>query len=588
MNTIRTILMQTASLCTVLLITASLCCPPQVYSQTPPGAQSDNSSIRSWRLALGASIIGSPMAQTGSVAAVCDDNSLRVASQEGRLLWSFRDRRPLLPWLTRSREGTNYVGTRNGELLAINRAGKLIWRLDLADPLTQAPIIGFDGRLFVPTRNRLRAVSAAGRLLWSRELPGPIENMTFEPNRGGLLASSGRALIHLSPWGHLSSIDAGRTIKAISGAEAIEGIEGIEGREGVDGWTAVAALDNGTIVRVQGDRIQPFASVTASREVSAIAVQEGRVYVLLRDGYLSALALSNGELAWQEKTLAIGEAKLMVDERGIYCLGRTGSSAYTREGTRLWNLRLSDSPALAAFSDDGYVYSGGKDWVLYAYRAEDRLKSDRNALFARALDASYGLDRVDTLDEVDTFLISRDSGIQMILKESEEALLNGGIADKESETAALLLAIALSGSNPASAQPRQEGAVLPPQRVRALEILGRFASPEQIPLFIRIFRNDRDSHVRAMAAYTIGICGVDPSGRALAAFEAAAINGRDRQDEMLMISVAKATGALCRFSGPPLSERGIRLLTLLSGPDRQPVLQRTARAEIELFRMTAQ
>jgi outer membrane protein assembly factor BamB len=52
-------------------------------------------------------------------------------------------------------------------------------------------------------------------------------------------------------------------------------------------------------------------------------------------------------------------------------------------------------------------------------------------------------------------------------------------------------------------------------------------------------------------------------------------------DEAALTAVAAATGALCRFSGPPLSVAGVRILTVLSGYDNLPSARNQARRELQ-------
>jgi outer membrane protein assembly factor BamB len=66
----------------------------------------------------------------------------------------------------------------------------------------------------------------------------------------------------------------------------------------------------------------------------------------------------------------------------------------------------------------------------------------------------------------------------------------------------------------------------------------------------------------------------------MAAFSEAVLPPYAASDERLLFSVASSIGSLCRFSGPPLSDRGIRLLTALAGGDRPAVVRSRARAEI--------
>jgi outer membrane protein assembly factor BamB len=72
---------------------------------------------------------------------------------------------------------------------------------------------------------------------------------------------------------------------------------------------------------------------------------------------------------------------------------------------------------------------------------------------------------------------------------------------------------------------------------------------------------DYDPSVKSAAAEAIGRIGTDPEGIALRAF-AQAITASTR-DEQILTATAMAIGSLCRFSGPPLSDSGVKLLGII-------------------------
>jgi outer membrane protein assembly factor BamB len=95
-----------------------------------------------------------------------------------------------------------------------------------------------------------------------------------------------------------------------------------------------------------------------------------------------------------------------------------------------------------------------------------------------------------------------------------------------------------------------------------------------------LFRREKDPLVKAAAAEAIGRIGVDPEGIALRAFEEIIFPALPRREEALLTAIASSIGSLCRFSGPPLSDAGIRLLTILAANDTSNISRRQAQIEI--------
>jgi outer membrane protein assembly factor BamB len=101
-----------------------------------------------------------------------------------------------------------------------------------------------------------------------------------------------------------------------------------------------------------------------------------------------------------------------------------------------------------------------------------------------------------------------------------------------------------------------------------------------MPFLADVFRREKEPLLKAAAAGAIGAIGADPDGVALQAFIDAVATGNPLRDEPTLVAIAIATGRLCRFSGPPLSDAGARILALLSGATQPQAVQRQALHEM--------
>jgi outer membrane protein assembly factor BamB len=124
----------------------------------------------------------------------------------------------------------------------------------------------------------------------------------------------------------------------------------------------------------------------------------------------------------------------------------------------------------------------------------------------------------------------------------------------------------------------------PYYRTEALRLLGYIGSRETIPFLAYVCSVDPEPAVKAAAAAAIGRIGVDPEGIAFRAFTNMIYPPGPPQDDRVLLAVASAIGALCRFSGPPLSETGAKLLAALQSPERALTVQRRAREELSSLR----
>jgi outer membrane protein assembly factor BamB len=531
------------------------------------------------------------MAQAESVAAILDGGDLKVFSSGGKALWTYAAGGRLSPFVSRSPEGTCYIARVNGIFIAVNRSGRELWRVNPGAPLSGPAVIGWDGRVFVPAGNRILCYTGAGRLLWRKNLERPAGlNPALDKDGALVLVLENGVLLRIDPFGNTRSMNLSAVPLAIlSVGRAGDGScrfllvyrnGGLEmadlGLEGpsISGWRPpLPGLDGR--VSLPPLPSPPLGAAIRDREAAA----------LLRDGRVVLFQAETGKILWagesHMKGLAGGsrdpaaaEAAVIFDERGIYALTRSGASGFTADGRRLWNIRLDNSTSLPVFGDDGNLYSGAKNWTLYAYRLENR--DSTQSLYGPPAAGLYGTGNPPPAPWAAFPYRFESAEIEMRLESIENAVYTGTLGDRELAYTADLMELAGAASVPVVSSPP----VHSNYRIRALRLLGLFGSRETIPFLVRVFRGDAEPLVKAAAAEAIGRIGIDPDRVAMTAFtNSLFVPGRIR-DEQVLKAIAAATGALCRFSGPPLSEMGVGVLTLLGAPEQPRLVRAQARQEL--------
>jgi hypothetical protein len=559
----------------------------------PLNAQDDEySDIHIWRRALGGSVIGNPVAQVESVVAATDGGSLKSFSSQGTPLWDYYARGRLAPFVSRSREGTSYICRTNGLFIAINRSGRELWQLSLGSPLVFPVLIGWDGRLFIFTNKKITCVTAAGYKLWSRTLSTNITITPFMDSDGGvILALENTEIQRIDAFGNIISysvlkeqeekaaLQAQRQVPAAATSLKIEryGLAILLLYEDKSMEMIIPAL--GQLLKAQLDLpSDPFAAIGKDSE-AAVLLKDGRVALIAPEypppaesidgipGGMKILWIQTSHINASELTSA-NSTNLIFDERGVFVLSNGGATGFTGNGIRLWMMRLSGAAAIPAFGDDGILFSGGVDWVLYAYNLEDSVKVKQHLLYGEASEGDYGTGNPGPSSWADFYFRFNEAELLERFSEIQLAIRLGTVGANEKEYAAYLMETA--SSREANIQYRTE----------AIRLLAYIGSRETIPFLANLFTRDSDYSVKAIAAASIGKIGVDPEGLALRAFENAILPPARLLNEEALLAVTSAIGALCRFSGPPLSETGIRLLTILSGYDAFPIVRNQAQREI--------
>jgi outer membrane protein assembly factor BamB len=195
---------------------------------------------------------------------------------------------------------------------------------------------------------------------------------------------------------------------------------------------------------------------------------------------------------------------------------------------------------------------------------EDTVKIRKQSLYGPAAEGSYSAGDPRPSPWADDYDRYEWAVIQDRLETISAAIRNGRVAANEKSYAAYLMEIAGSMAQAPINQDRLHPLVHTHHRAGAARLLSYIGSRETIPFLADLCRSDPDPLVKAAAAEAIGYIGVDPDGAALAAFSSLVFPLIPGRDEQVMTAIAAATGSLCRFSGPPLSESGARILAALA------------------------
>ena len=540
-----------------------------------------------WRQALGGAVIGNPVAQVESVVVATDGGNLRAYSSTGAPLWDFFARGRLTPFVSRSREGTSYIGRTNGLLIAVNRTGRELWQLDLRTPIVFPVLIGWDGRLFVFLDRRIVCMTAAGYILWSRTFEKQTVIKPIRDNAGGIiLVKEDGEVVRLDPFGNMFSYTP--STRGVPSAVTSAEVRGM-------GHVILLTYENNNLELInfaQGSSVSLGRRLNLPSTPLGAAGRNNEAAILLGDGRVSLVSLSEQRILWtQSSHIRPGELSsrpghddlhMFYDERGIYVLTRNGASGFTSDGRRLWTIRLRGAVSLPAFGDDGILYSGGADWILYAYRLEDRVRIVQRLIYGEMPEGDYGTGNPSPSSWANYYFRFDERSLEERFAEIRTAIGNGAVGALEKEYAAWLMETAASLIT--SPRPVARPPVFAHHRVEAARLLAYIGSRETIPFLANLFTHDPEPIVRSAAAEAIGRIGVDPEGLALRAFQNAVLPPFPLMDENVLTAIAAATGALCRFSGPPLSVAGVRLLTILSGFDRFPIVRNRANIELRALR----
>jgi outer membrane protein assembly factor BamB len=554
-----------------------LFCSIPVFAQSGGAAVDAVNTAYLWRQAVGGAVIGRPTVQAQSVVMVLDGGNIKAYSSSGRPLWNFSAKGRLSPFVTRSREGTSYICRTNGIFIAVNRVGRELWRVNIGQALAGPVVLGWDGRVFIPVAKKIFCYTASGNLLWTRELAGKISAGPWLDQAGGILLA-----LDTGDAARFDSYGAAIVRRLSSVPRILLSIRRSVAPNAASPAPAILALYRDGHLQLIDPSLPDAAPLDLPRLPSppvAAASRGSNAAAVLANGQLVLLSGIEGTIRWTaDPQVRVGnEAEVIYDERGIYVLGANGAAGFTVDGERLWFATLKNASGIPAFDDEGVLYSGGKDWILYAWKLEDRALNHKRNLYGPAPEGSYGLPP-SSLRVSSGF--NDEAQIKNRLETMRREIMAGRVGENEREWLGYLMETA-GGSLRQGAFQFNRPRTLISSRILALQLLSRIGSSEAIPWLARFFRNEEEPLVKAAAARAIGDIGVDPTGAALQEFLAAITPENPLFDEQVLVAVAAASGALCRFSGPPLFDTGARILVLLTNIKQPSSVQRQARHELD-------
>jgi outer membrane protein assembly factor BamB len=150
-----------------------------------------------------------------SSAAVGSDGTIYVGSWNGQLLaldpsgtqkWAFKTNGPIFSSPTVGPDGTIYVGSLDQKVYAIKPDGTLQWSFATRDGVYSSPALSTDGKIYIGSRdNNLYALNPNGTLAWQFTAGAEIESSP---------AVAADGTIYVGSWdGNLYALNPDGTLK---------------------------------------------------------------------------------------------------------------------------------------------------------------------------------------------------------------------------------------------------------------------------------------------------------------------------------------------------------------------------------------
>ncbi|MEM7138543.1 MAG: PQQ-binding-like beta-propeller repeat protein [Myxococcota bacterium] len=320
------------------------------------GPASSPSSV--WVYETGARVFASPVVGPDGVIYVGSlDGQFVALNPDGSLRWRYAAGQKIYP--TALVVGTSVVfGTNQGELASLTLEGQPRWKLPLEDVIDASATLGPDGRIYV-VANGAYAVDLLGRMHWHRPTAAHVRTApTIHPARLIIIGTTEGTLLALRPDGSLAwETQVGG---AIEGAASVD-----------DDGQIYVGTGNGSVVAldVTGRIVWRFQTGDEVRATPAIT-RDGVVVVGSYDGYVYGIT-STGALRWKVQTGGRVRASARIDTDGRVYVGSQDNFLYCIDpnGSVRWRFNIGqDVDSTVDIARDGTLYVGSDDGGVHALR----------------------------------------------------------------------------------------------------------------------------------------------------------------------------------------------------------------------------
>ncbi|MDR1445882.1 MAG: PQQ-like beta-propeller repeat protein [Treponema sp.] len=549
-----------------------------------------------WSQDLNGTVRGTPFLQAESAVVAVEGGIIKSYSRQGTFLWDYNVQANASPYVTRSREAASYVCNAAGKLITVNRVGRELWNLDLGRPISHPVLVGWDGRVFIPAGADLWCRTASGFPLWHINLGSPISVAPILDHAGGLaMVLENRDFVLIDQFSAAEKISLDRFPAAIVPLKD-ESLPRDQQNSYMlfysDGKVDkinrnMGAGPSSRLSRVSFPALPAVPAVAAGRDKdAAVALRDGRVLLIAGDNGRVLWSADSNERPSEKGTgnIDAGNSSMTYDERGIFFFSRGGATLFNDDGRRIWMLHLKGATAVPSFSDEGILYSPFQANMLNAFKVENRGRNvPRSLYYGPEPEGKYGLGNPPPSPWANSPDKYREDNVNYMYDTISQATRIGQVGQMEPAYVGYIMEMTAGLLRTPGYSPVRPP-VLPPQRVRLIRLLSYMGSRETISFLVNLINRDPEPSIKAACCEAIGRIGVDPSGEAIIAYNVLIAPDNAARDPQTLIAAVSSTAALSRFSGPPMSTAGIRLLQLFTLRDLPTTVKQQARRELDGLR----
>ncbi len=540
-----------------------------------------------WYTVIGGNAVSPCLDTSYGVALLSDGRLLSACTSAGNVIWQRSIRGRPSPYIT-SFGDFLFIVTDNSRLNFVNPSGLTLWTVTAPFPISDFPLVGRDGRVFVRGKRGIACYGLDGKRKWKADTLDLGDFQIGELNDGSLLLFLKNPKNNRSQALHYTVF--GEKLEDITFTGIISSVENCE--QGV-----LVSLKNGSVGLVSVEDgstdskwVGGSGNSGGSFKICYSKTSKNSAFFYQNGNKTEAVIVKtdSGEILNRFQVGAIASKDFKIaraTQAGYFISGAYSACEFLEDGTILYTASLPPQKDWTSlfYTSKNYLVICFKDWTMKAYLLS---QSPKASLEKESPSISY----IGTVSYDQEAL---DLGIRPLsnqkMAEISQKFEAGDYGRDEEEYLSLLKTEAWNYINSyamqTAFQSNEKGDFFAENAVytqNLLYLMSKTGTREFSVLFSKLLSTQISSRELLSVITFAGKTGYDENGAMLTALEKVLMTKVQTSETTILKAISDATLEICHYMGrPALNRKGKSILTYMMRPQYDKNVQEYARKTLE-------
>lgn len=537
-----------------------------LQSQTPLRFANLNEQKPSWQSVIGGESVA-PIAETSyGFAVVSDGRMISACTYSGSVIWQKsiegKPNKYLSAW-----GDFLFVITKDSHISMINPSGVTIWTKNCQFKITENPIIGWDGRIFIKGKNNLACLGTKGSIKWTISC-NETENIPLQFfSDGSLLVflkelKNGKTMgLRISPFGQILEeiVFAGQVITAQSCKEGVL-------LSFADGAFGLCAINKNSV-----ESIWVHKDINTPKTLDYICSKNDKSILCLQNNFNTDVLLIENKTGSLIQNFTLGQLNLKdiqflkSTKNGFFICDSKKALEFTSDGTILFEATLPSKNKWNQifYTEKNQILLCLKNWELNSFVMNQSVQNSKikikqpeknyitsSKTILKIDGITYSIPNQDKIEEIkNTFYTENYSTKEKEMLSMLKEHLENYITELSSVTKIRTKSHSFYSTNPVFTNTLIEAAANSQTIVFAKD-------------FSSLLQLEDDPILLNTLVLNAGKIGYDKDGEILKSFQMLAVNKIHKNDTLLAKHICDSTYEIVKFMGrPALYKQGKTILS---------------------------